>query len=212
MQQQLVECLQGTLSPDSSIRSQAEQALLQLHSDRSCGLALINLILSSQVPSPTRQSAAVSLRKWLNERWSGISDGFVGFPPQGEPVRPEDKAPIRTALLQVLILPGRENRKLRVIGAACLSTVCSSDWPDDFPELLPSIQGMMRKDGQSAVSDEDRDRVHGALAFLGEFWQSEMDERQILGGAKDMLPTIEALLVDEQVRRAVRQPDRCPIR
>lgn len=200
MEQQLAHCLQGTLSPDTNVRSQAEAALLQLHSDRSCGLALVHLILSpSGVDTTTRQSAAVSLRKWLRERWSALFDGFVGFPPQGEPMRAEDKGPIRSALLQMLALPGRDNRKLRVAGAACLSSVCSSDWPDDFPELLPSVQGMLQSSASQEVSDADRDRVHGALAFLSEFWTSEMDERQILGGARDMLPTIEALLANEQV-------------
>ncbi|CAO1633788.1 unnamed protein product [Sympodiomycopsis kandeliae] len=198
MEQQLIQCLQGTLSPDISIRSQAEQALIEVHSHRQCGSALIQLILSpDQVSNTIRHSAAISLRKWIKERWSALFEGFIGFPPQGEPMQAEDKAPIRRALLQMLTLSGPQERKLRIAGAACLSAVCSSDWPDEFPELLPAIQQLLQE-GSEQGDEQTRDRVHGALAFLSEFWTSEMDERQILGGAREMLPTIEALLANEQ--------------
>jgi hypothetical protein len=197
MEQHLVAALEGTLSPDASIRTQAETGLLQAHADPSCGLALCHIVLNTQAPLRLRQSAAVSLRKWIRERWSPLAEAFIGFPPEGRPVQSENKGGVRQALLQILALPGQGERKLRVAAAACLSLVCSSDWPDEFPELLPSVHQMLQSTG--SVSVEDRDRVHGALAFLCEFWSSEMDERQILGGAKDMLPTIEALLADTQV-------------
>lgn len=197
MEHHLVAALEGTLSPDASIRTQAETGLLQAHADPSCGLALCHIVLSTQTVLPLRQSAAVSLRKWIRERWSPLAETFIGFPPEGRPVQSENKGGVRQALLHILALPGQGERKLRVAAAACLSLVCSSDWPDEFPELLPSVHQMLQ--GTGGVSGEDRDRVHGALAFLSEFWSSEMDERQILGGAKDMLPTIEALLADTQV-------------
>ncbi|PWN19599.1 ARM repeat-containing protein [Microstroma glucosiphilum] len=196
MEQHLVAALERTLSPDASIRTQAETGLLQAHADASCGLALCHIVLNTQAPLPLRQSAAVSLRKWIRERWSPLAETFIGFPPEGHPVQSENKGGVRQALLQILALPGQGERKLRVAAAACLSLVCSSDWPDEFPELLPSVHQMLQP--TDIVSPEDRDRVHGALAFLSEFWSSEMDERQILGGAKDMLPTIEALLADTQ--------------
>lgn len=189
MEQQLAQCLEGTLSADAVVRTQAEAALLQLHNERSCGLSLAHLTLSPSLSPTIRKSSAVSLRKWIRERWSGLFDGFVGFSPSGEPLNSEEKIPIRTALLEMLTLRGSESRRLRVIGAACLSSVCSSDWPDDFPELLPTVQGLLR--------GGEQDCLHGALSFLSEFWTSEMDERQILGGAREMLPTIEALLGNE---------------
>lgn len=198
MEEQLARCLEGTLSPDSAIRTQAEAALLDLHNHRACGQALSNLVLASEAPSHLRQGAAVSLRKWVRERWSPLFDGYKGFGPDEKPVLPEDKPAVRQALLHALSLPGTDARKLRTAAAATLSTVASSDWPDDFPELLPTVESFLGK-GQSAgalVDDAARDRAHGALVFLSDFWTSEMDERQILGGAKDMLPLIEAVLAN----------------
>lgn len=224
MEQQLAQCLHGTLSPDSGTRSQAESALLGLHSHPSCGLALCNLVLSPACDATIRQSAAVSLRKWIRERWSAFFDGYVGFSDENQqgagigsssgssssnnnnssakPLQAEAKTPIRHALLQILALTGKEERRLRNTAAACLSLVASSDWPDEFPELLPSVQAMLSPGQSSQSSEEQRDRVHGALVFLSEFWTSEMDERQILGGAKEMLPLIEAVLANESAYSA----------
>ncbi|CAO1633620.1 unnamed protein product [Parajaminaea phylloscopi] len=200
MEQQLAACLEATLSPDSAVRSQAEAALLDLHSHRPCGFALCNLITSSSgLPIQIRQSAALSLRKWIKERWSPLFEVYKGFGQDEKPVAAEDKPPVRRALLQVLALPGVEERRLRTAAAAALSNIASCDWPDDFPELLPSVEALLKGRGAGGVvDDETRHRAHGALVFLSEFWSSEMDERQILGGAKDMLPLIESVLADSQ--------------
>jgi hypothetical protein len=188
MEQELAHVFAATLSADAASRGEAEAHLAALHATPACGHALSSLLLSAAYPLHLRQAAALSLRKWINERWSPYHQTFVGLPPSNAPLDAAAKPPVRAQLLQALTLP---ERALRLAAAYALSSASAPDWPDDFPELLPSIRQLLEQGGSDAT--------HGAMCFLADFVGGELDETQIMGASRELLPSLEKVLADTAV-------------
>ncbi|KAL9938131.1 hypothetical protein V8E36_002754 [Tilletia maclaganii] len=200
LQAQLVHVLEATLSPDTNTRRAAEDQLANLHaSNVHVGTALSILVLPN-APSPIaptqtalRQAAALSLRQLVKTKWSPLFEHFTGYPtgPNGEPeaVPEELKQTIRTNLLRALA--SSPSKSARLAASYTLATIAASDFPDQFPELLPAL-------GQMLQEQSSPDTVHGALAFLTEFVRDELDEQQIVGLGQDLLPLMERILADQK--------------
>ncbi|KAK0554348.1 hypothetical protein OC845_000795 [Tilletia horrida] len=201
LQAELVQVLAGTLSADTATRRGAEARLAELHAQSiEAGPALSVLILPTS-PSPIepsetalRQAAALSLRQLVKSKWSPLFENFTGYPsgPNGEPeALPEAaKLTVRTNLLHALA--SSSTKSARLAASYTLAAIASSDFPDQFPELLPAL-------GQMLQSESSPDTVHGALSFLTEFVRDELDEQQIVGIGQDLLPLMERILANEQL-------------
>ncbi|KAK0530068.1 hypothetical protein OC835_004125 [Tilletia horrida] len=198
LQAELVQVLGATLSPDTNTRRAAEAQLAALHAQNTdVGPALSVLVLpaapSPIAPSETalRQAAALSLRQLVKAKWSPLFEQFTGYPtgPGGAPEAiPEGaKQTVRTNLLHALA--SSPTKSARLAASYTLAAIASSDFPDQFPELLPSL-------GQMLQEQSPPDTVHGALAFLTEFVRDELDEQQIVGIGQDLLPLMERILAD----------------
>ncbi|PWY97415.1 ARM repeat-containing protein [Testicularia cyperi] len=188
MEQQLVACLESTLSPDSGVRTGAEAQLESLRSPNhdpqgQLGLALVHLLLSCDLAIHIRQSAGLALRKFITHRWSPYFESFLGAPA----VDAEVKTQIRQALLSGLSDP---IRKIRLATSYAISTIAGPDYPDQYPDLLASIQHLIEQ-GQP-------DGIHGAMALLSDFVRVEMDENQLMQVANSILPVLHQLVIDPQ--------------
>ncbi|KAN0060291.1 hypothetical protein ACQY0O_007620 [Thecaphora frezii] len=187
-EQQLAALLEATLSPDNAARSHAEQQLTLAQAPANdaqgqAGLALVNLLLDASLPLHLRQSAGIALRKFITRRWSPYFDAFLGLPA----AEPSIKDQIRQHLLQALADP---QRKVRLAASYAISTIAGPDYPDQYPQLLPCLQQLLQQGNPDAI--------HGAMALLCEFVKVEMDEVQLMQVAKEILPTLEKVLADEQ--------------
>ncbi|SPO21446.1 related to KAP114 - Member of the karyopherin-beta family, nuclear import [Ustilago trichophora] len=187
MEQQLAACLQATLSPDSTIRTQAESQLESFRAPEhdpqgQAGLGFVKLLLDSAAPVHIRQAAGLALRKYITARWSPYFDGFVGAA-----VAVAVKQQIRQALLDGLADPVR---KIRLTTSYAISTIAGPDYPDEYPDLLPYIQQLLQHG--------DTDGLHGAMALLSEFVRVEMDEIQLMQVAKEILPALEQVSEQEE--------------
>lgn len=188
MEDQLAATLAATLDPDNATRSQAETQLEAFRSPANdpsgqLGVALVNLLLQPSVAPHIRQSAGLALRKFITTRWSPYFDAFLGSPAADVHV----KSHIRSALLQGL---ADSNRKIRLATSYAISTIAGPDYPDQYPELLPHLQQLL--------TQQNPDAIHGAMALLSEFVKVEMDEVQLMQVAREILPTLETVLADEQ--------------
>ncbi|KAI0673956.1 ARM repeat-containing protein [Trametes maxima] len=175
---EIAQCLSATLSTDPNARIAAELKLSGLLKAPEAGLALSHLVLASDVELSLRQSAAIILRKYVTEHWSPYFPQFKGSAPT-----PEVKAQVRQAVFQGLSDP---IRKIRSLCAHTLSSVANCDWPDEYPDLLSSLIGLL-----SSLSP---DSVHGAMQVFTEFIKSDLTEDQLLPVLRQLLPVLLNIL------------------
>ncbi|KAF7302737.1 ARM repeat-containing protein [Mycena chlorophos] len=102
------------------------------------------------------------------------------------------KSQIRAAVFQGLSDP---DRKIRTLCAHTLSAVASSDWPDEYPDLLSSLIGLISSGSPSSV--------HGAMQVFTEFIKSDLTEDQILPVLRDLLPVLLNILGAPEVHTAL---------
>ena len=188
--------LHATLSPEHGTRAHAEQYLLQRayplnDADGAFGLELASVLCAADAPLAVRQAAGVVLKQYVQERWSLALDAFLrraqaaGVAEGAEALGPEPKHAIRMQLLKAL---GDAARKVRLLAAQVLSIVCTADFPDHFPELFPVLR--------TYLGTADAACVHGALKFLSELVQVELDENQLLVVAREFVPLLQAIISD----------------
>jgi hypothetical protein len=72
------------------------------------------------------------------------------------------------------------------IQAHTLSSIANSDWPDEYPDLLSSLIGLL--------SSGSSNSVHGAMQVFTEFIKSDLTEDQILPVLRDLLPVLLSIL------------------
>ncbi|KAJ7269388.1 ARM repeat-containing protein [Mycena haematopus] len=174
----LTDLLKATLDSNPNNRIAAELKLSEYLALPEAGLALSSLIIAQDAEMSLRQSASIMLRKYVTERWSPYFQTFKGAAP---PV--EAKTQIRLAVFHGLSDP---DRKIRTLCAHTLSSIANSDWPDEYPDLLSSLIGLL--------SSGSSDSVHGAMQVFTEFIKSDLTEDQILPVLRDLLPVLLSIL------------------
>lgn len=148
--------------------------------------------MSQEAVRPIRQMSALVLKKYVNQYWSAIFPQFVG-PMTGADV----KAQIRTMLLQSL---GEPDSKIRIAIAFALSSIANSDWPNDFPELLPGLFAILSPEDEN----KDQNAVHGAMRVLAEFVRSDIMEEQLLDLLRESMPVLLSVLRSPQTTFSTR--------
>ncbi|KAJ6520160.1 armadillo-type protein [Mycena sanguinolenta] len=174
----LTDLLKATLDSNPNNRIAAELKLSEYLALPDAGLALSSLIIAQDAEMSLRQSASIMLRKYVTERWSPYFQTFKGAAPSVEA-----KAQIRLAVFHGLSDP---DRKIRTLCAHTLSSIANSDWPDEYPDLLSSLIGL--------ISSGSSDSVHGAMQVFTEFIKSDLTEDQILPVLRDLLPVLLSIL------------------
>ncbi|WWC66093.1 uncharacterized protein I303_108715 [Kwoniella dejecticola CBS 10117] len=180
MEAQVLSCLQATLNPDESLRKQAEEQLKQLFLIPEGGLSLAKILLAQDVDLHQRQMR-VLLQQYVNQHWTPASASFQ------HPITPiEIKAQIRPLIFSGL---SDSQRKIRLSAAFALSTIARYDWPDDYPDLLSQLVGLL---GGSPNS------VHGAMRVISDFVRNDLSEDQLLPVVEDLLPAVLGILGDPE--------------
>ncbi|PPQ99515.1 hypothetical protein CVT24_005305 [Panaeolus cyanescens] len=176
---EVAQCLAATLNTDSNVRITAELQLNELFTRPETGVSLSQLALSTDSDANNDQHmACLSLRKYVRERWSPYFATFKGNPP---PV--QIKQQIRESVFRGLSDP---QSKIRSLCAHTLSSIANADWPDEYPDLLNNLIGLLSSN--SSVS------VHGAMQVFAEFIKSDLTEDQILPILRDLLPVLLHIL------------------
>ncbi|KAA1471630.1 ARM repeat-containing protein [Dentipellis sp. KUC8613] len=175
----IAQLLTSTLNSDPNVRIAAELKLSESLTNPQSALSLAQLIHAQDADLSLRQiSSHILLRKYVEEHWSPFFQQFKGNAP---PV--EVKSQIRTIVFQGLSDP---IRKIRSLCAHTLSTIAMSDWPDEYPDLLTSLLGLL--------SSGSPDSVHGAMQVFTEFIRTELTEDQILPILRELLPVLLSIL------------------
>lgn len=196
----LVAKLEGTLSSDQATRQAAEtyleHALVPNASGEDVfGVHLAQILAAPAVGTPVRQAAAVALKKYVRRRWSPLFDTFLqeaavdGKVQRLDATSVEHKEHIRTLLLTCI---GDSETKVRRQASDIISLICTSDFPDHFPELLPTLQSSVR--AYKSADPVAAAKVHGAMKCLVDLVHVELDEHQLLLVAQEFVPLLQDVL------------------
>ncbi|EIW71451.1 hypothetical protein TREMEDRAFT_42834 [Tremella mesenterica DSM 1558] len=140
-------------------------------------------MLNSSLDPIQRQSAGLLLQQYINVHWSDAADKFK--PPL---VPPEIKLQLRPSILHILSEP---HRKIRSAGAFAAAAIAKLDWPEEWPELVPSLSELLQSDNVDACQ--------GAMSMLTEFLDEGMSEDQLQPVIQSLAPPMLAILQKKEM-------------
>ncbi|KAJ5782597.1 hypothetical protein N7457_004371 [Penicillium paradoxum] len=193
MEQELLSLLADTQSPKADARRAAESQLESLYAHDSFAISLTAIASHDSVPVNLRQSALSVLRTFIAAAWSPILDEFKGQ----ILINDVNKASVRQALL-VLATHDTPERKVKNSASYAVSKIASADFPDDWPELLPSL---LRIINDPASTDG---QMHGALKVLLDLVDTGFSEEQFFNVARDLVSSLFAVAIAESRRPMLR--------
>ncbi|GAA5855822.1 hypothetical protein JCM8547_000374 [Rhodosporidiobolus lusitaniae] len=176
---QLLQLLQATLDPNPNTRVQAELSLAEAVRAPQTAVGLARIATEQQVEVHWRQAASFAVKKYVKEYWSPFFPTFKG----PEATSPEVKSQVREIVFSGLADPVR---KIRLACANIVSLIAQPDWPDDWSTLMDQLLALIRS---SSI-----DAVEGGMRALSDFVSISLTEDQLLPVARDMLPTLMAIL------------------
>jgi len=171
--EQLHVALQQSFSPDASVRDPAEKSIKQLKYVPGSTQMLLHICGEQQVQKEVRQAAAIQLKNICRECWVervsffGLAlssdDGVTN--PDGTPAKPpllspEDKAAVKIKMMECLM--NEPDKSIRDLLAETLHNIAIHDFPEQWPELLPSLLDAISKSDDPSQAL----RVHNALLAL----------------------------------------------
>lgn len=193
MEQELLQLLAATQSPASATRQSAELQLLQLYSNEAFPLSLVNIATYESIEAPLRQSAVSVLRTFISASWSPSLDEFKGR----VLVSDANKAILRNALLN-LATTTETNRKIKAAASYAVSKIATADFPEEWPELLPSLLHIINDPHCSDGA------LHGALKVLLDLVDTGFSEEQFFGVARDLVSTLFSVATNESRKTIIR--------
>lgn len=131
------------------------------------------------------------LKTVVVEGWSAAIDEFKGTILIGE----STKGQLREALLGIAT-GQEEDRKVRSAASYVVSKIASSDFPDQWPTLLPTLLHIIPTGTQS--------QVHGALKVLGDLVEEGLNDDQFFGVARDLVKVIYDTAIDDSKKLTLR--------
>lgn len=194
MEQELLSLLADTQSARADTRKAAELQLKSLYSNESFPISLTAIASHESVPVNLRQSSLSVLRTFIAASWSPILDEFKGQ----ILVNDVNKAQIRRALLELATTTETPERKVKASASYAVSKIASADFPDDWPELLPSLLHIIN---DSATTDN---ALHGALKVLLDLVDTGFGEEQFFNVARDLVSSLFAVATSESRRPMLR--------
>ncbi|CCL98539.1 uncharacterized protein FIBRA_00538 [Fibroporia radiculosa] len=129
------------------------------------------------------------LRKFIENRWSPALPRWKG---SGISILAKDQ--IRPIVFQGL---SDSQSKIRSLCAQIVSTIANADWPDEWPDLLNTLIGLLSSDSPPSV--------HGAMQVLAELIKTDLTEDQILPVLRQLLPILLNVLGAIEHPQAVKE-------
>jgi len=190
MEDQLVHLLQSTQSTHGPTRQQAESQLQALNSTPGFGVALASIASHESIAVDVRQTALITLRLFIVATWGPAFDEFKGQELDGA-----DKARLRQMLLE-LSMGVTEDRKIKKSASYTLSRVAYADYPEEWPDLLPTILNVMQTGNDN--------QLDGALRVLNDLVDDCLSDNQFFVSARDVIQSAYRVAVDKTKRHTVR--------
>lgn len=193
MEQELLSLLADTQSPKADARISAESQLKSFYGHEPFPGALAAIASHDSVPVNLRQSALSVLRSFIGAAWSNIFDEFKGQ----ILINDTNKVHVRQALL-ALATKDIPERKVKNSASYAVSKIASADFPDHWPELLPSL---LQTINNPASTDG---QLHGTLKVLLDLVDTGFSEEQFFNVARDLVSSLFSIASDDSKRPMLR--------
>lgn len=187
MEQELLPLLADTQSPAADARKAAELRLLRLYTNEAFPLSLAAIASHNSVPANLRQSALSVLRTFIQAAWSPLLDEFKGQ----VLINDANKVQIRRVLLELATTADVSERKVKSAASYAVSKVASADFPEQWPELLPTVLHVINDPGSTDGA------LHGALKVLLDLVDTGFSEEQFFNVARDLVSSLFAIATNE---------------
>jgi truncated hemoglobin YjbI len=197
MEQEVLHLLEGTTSAQEGTRKSAELTLLHLYNNADFPFALLSISTHTDIASYLRQAALLSLNRYVQATWSPkFDEDFKGT----VVLTDEGKAGVRAQVLSICtsdIVAATDDRKVKNAASLVASKIASVDFPEEWPELLPTLLQIISGTGPDS-------QVHGALRVLSELVESGFSEEQFFAVARDLVNGLQTVALNANRKPIVR--------
>ncbi|KOS23215.1 Importin subunit beta-5 [Escovopsis weberi] len=191
MEEQLVQLLASTQLSEQAPRQQAEIDLKRARTNPAFPVSLANVAAHASVDTAIRQSALSTLRIFIEKNWAAEE---LESEPQ-IPISDESRARLRNTLLEIA-LSAEGDRKVKISASYAIGKVAIHDFPDQWPELLPTVLAVVPS-GNDA-------QLHGALRVLGDLIDESLSEDQFFSMAQDIAKALTHVALNENHKPMLR--------
>ncbi|GAA5820705.1 hypothetical protein JCM11251_003120 [Rhodosporidiobolus azoricus] len=136
-QQQLAAILISTLSPDATVRRQAERELLAAQAHPSFGPTILALAQDASQPKPTRQSAALAFKNWIKANWA--------LDEAPTPLTTATAEGLKQSVVSIMISLSAESALQVQIGEA-IAVMAEADFPEQWGNLVDQLTSQLTPD------------------------------------------------------------------
>ena len=180
MEQQVLQLLEATTSPNSEAIRNAEHSLKSQYPNSEFPFALLTIASHNDIAIGLRQASLLQLKQYVGATWSpSLEEDFKGVVYLND----ESKARLRQAVFALATnegVDGAVDHKVNTAAASVASKIANADFPDSWPELLPNLLHIITGTGADI-------QVHGALRVLSELVDSGFTEEQFFAAAQDLV-------------------------
>ncbi|POS75921.1 hypothetical protein DHEL01_v205688 [Diaporthe helianthi] len=148
--QELCKALEAATSMDNSQRQAAGKQLTTWETQQGYFPSLQSIFLDKSIPREIRFLAIIQIKNGIDKYWRHVAKNAMS---------PNDKAIIRSRLFQGTL--GEEDRAFALHNALATAKVLRIDYPDSWPDALPSIIDLLR-----TYKNGDQILLGGALLIL----------------------------------------------
>jgi hypothetical protein len=197
MEQEVLHLLEGTTSALEGTRKSAELTILHLYNNADFPFALLSISTHTDIATYLRQAALLSLNRYVQATWSPkFDEDFKGT----VVLTDEAKAGVRAQVLNICTsdsAAGTDDRKVKNAASLVASKIASVDFPEAWPELLPTLLQIISGTGPDS-------QVHGALRVLSELVESGFSEEQFFAIARDLVNGLQTVALNTNRKPIVR--------
>lgn len=178
----IANLLAGSLAGEST--KNAASQLEQLTTNGDFPISLCSISVDRTVPVTIQQAALLQLKQVISKTWSSSSEEWN----EGIPVlSDESKEQIRQTLLS-LATSGSSERRVISVASSCVSKIASSDFPDQWPDLLRTLLDL--------VPRSNEEQLHAVLVVLGNLVEDGFDEDQFSTSAVQLVNCLYDVTAD----------------
>ena len=197
MEQQVLQLLQATTRPDTTVVREAEQGLLRLYPQLEYPFALLTIASHNEIESSSRKASLTALKNYVSHTWSPqLDETFTG----NVYLDNDAKSRVRDQVLAICTLEGDQAPKdasIQALAAGVASKIASVDFPDAWPSLFPSLLTILNTSTNDAP-------IHGALRVLAELVDEGLTEEQFFLVASELVNGLQHVAVDNNRSLIVR--------
>ena len=197
MEQQVLDLLRATTTPNTETVRSAEAALLNLYPHPDFPFSLLLVASHTNVESGFRKAALTTLKNYVQATWSPqLDEAFAGSVYLNE----EAKSRVRDQVFAICTTEtgsGNAEQNIQALGAAIASKIASVDFPEDWPNLFPTLLNILNNPSNDA-------QVLGALRVLSELIDSGLSEEQFFGVANNLVAALRHIATETNRKSNVR--------